>query len=248
MGWLWSSSEPPKTPIVPAPENNPSNTPLDPSEPPPPVFPPDSSQPPELPPTSPQPTRNDLADEELNTILHSLSSPPPTAPPPKYRTDLTTPIPPEPSSTSPTHSTAITPRTIYPATISCRAAFDSAFYCQSLGGQFNSLYRYGGMRSCSEHWGSFWFCMRTNRGFMGDEEKQKRVREHYWRKEEKYRQGPSSEDVWALRGRWLGGWRGGRFEGDLEAVEGRERERVEEMRRLGVVEEPERGRGRGGGR
>lgn len=78
---------------------------------------------------------------------------------------------------------------------------------------------------------------------MGDEERQKRVREHYWRREEKYRQGPSSKDVWAVRGEMVRGDRGeGRFEGDLEAVEKRERERFEEMRRLGRVE------GRGPGR
>ena len=79
---------------------------------------------------------------------------------------------------------------------------------------------------------------------MGDEERQKRVKEHYWRREEKYRQGPSSEDVWALRGKMVRGDGGeGRFDGDLEAVEVRERARVEEMRRSGKVEEPERGKG-----
>ena len=81
---------------------------------------------------------------------------------------------------------------------------------------------------------------------MGDEEREKRVREHYWRKEGKYRQGPSSEDVWALRGEMV---REGRFDGDLEAVEGRERERErgEEMRRVGRGEELARGKGEGRG-
>lgn len=50
---------------------------------------------------------------------------------------------------------------LLPTTMSCRQKFDDAFYCQSFGGQFNNLYRYGGMRECSELWGDFWFCMKT---------------------------------------------------------------------------------------
>jgi hypothetical protein len=49
---------------------------------------------------------------------------------------------------------------LLPTDMSCREAFDAAFYCQSLGGQFTNLYRYGGIRSCSENWSDFWFCMR----------------------------------------------------------------------------------------
>jgi hypothetical protein len=83
--------------------------------------------------------------------------------------------------------------------MSCRAAFDSAFYCQSVGGQFTNLYRYGGVRNCSAEWSQFWFCMRTNRGMMSDERREEAVQGHYAGRARKYRDGPSSEDVWELR-------------------------------------------------
>jgi hypothetical protein len=81
--------------------------------------------------------------------------------------------------------------------MSCRQAFDDAFYCQSLGGQFNNVYRYGALRSCSEHWSQFWFCMRTRS--KAEETKRREIQEWYRKKEEKYRVGPSSEDVWEER-------------------------------------------------
>jgi hypothetical protein len=37
----------------------------------------------------------------------------------------------------------ISPEALYPRQMSCRQAFDQAFYCQSLGGKFNDIYRYG---------------------------------------------------------------------------------------------------------
>jgi hypothetical protein len=85
----------------------------------------------------------------------------------------------------------------FPETMSCRQAFDDAFYCQSLGGQFNNVYRYGSLRSCSEHWSQFWFCMRTRQ--KGEETKKQEIQEWYKKREEKYRVGPSSEDVWEER-------------------------------------------------
>ena len=84
-----------------------------------------------------------------------------------------------------------------PDTMSCRQAFDDAFYCQSLGGQFNNIYRYGAMRDCSEVWGQFWFCMR-NRG-APENIKRARIREFYADKEAKYATAPSSCDVWVER-------------------------------------------------
>jgi hypothetical protein len=83
--------------------------------------------------------------------------------------------------------------------MSCRQAFDLAFHCQSVGGQFLSVYREGGMRSCSTHWEDFWFCMRTKS--YSPEMKQKLIRDHYRKKEAaKYGNGkPSSEDVWEAR-------------------------------------------------
>lgn len=88
---------------------------------------------------------------------------------------------------------------LLPTEMSCRQAFDLAWSCNSLGGQFNAVYRYGEMRSCSEHWDDFWFCMRTksHTGAL----KENMVRAHYREKEHrKYGPGkPSSEDVWEAR-------------------------------------------------
>ena len=81
--------------------------------------------------------------------------------------------------------------------MSCREAFDSAFYCQSMGGQFNAVYRYGGIQSCSDHWKSFWFCMRSKN--YKDEQRADMIRDHYKKKDLKYKLGPSSEDIWESR-------------------------------------------------
>lgn len=74
-----------------------------------------------------------------------------------------------------------------------------AFYCQSVGGQWNSIYREGSVRSCSDHWADFWACMRI-KGYQGAL-REEAVREHYRKKEHaKYGPGrPSSEDVWQSR-------------------------------------------------
>ena len=55
---------------------------------------------------------------------------------------------------------------------------------------------------------------------MGEEERQRRIQKHYEGRARKYKEGPSSEDVWEMREEAVQG----AFEGDLEAVE-------EEMRR-----------------
>jgi len=83
--------------------------------------------------------------------------------------------------------------------MSCRQAFDLAWACNSLGGQWNSVYRYGAMRSCSEQWDDFWFCMRTKN--YATDAKADAVRAHYRDKEHaKYGPGkPSSEDIWEAR-------------------------------------------------
>ncbi|KAJ4991937.1 hypothetical protein SVAN01_02532 [Stagonosporopsis vannaccii] len=88
-----------------------------------------------------------------------------------------------------------------PRSMSCRAAFDSAFYCSSLGGHFNDLYRYGQLRSCSEHWNDFWFCMRTKNSYSGPEVKERLIQERYADKEKALKAKPNSEDVWVRRGR-----------------------------------------------
>ncbi|KAK8107650.1 Early meiotic induction protein 1 [Apiospora kogelbergensis] len=88
---------------------------------------------------------------------------------------------------------------LLPTTMSCRQAFDAAFYCQGVGSQFHSIYRAGTVRTCSEHWDDFWFCMR-NRTASGPR-KEEAVRDYYRRKEwNKYGPGrPSSADVWESR-------------------------------------------------
>lgn len=89
---------------------------------------------------------------------------------------------------------------LLPTTMDCESAFNLAFYCRSLGGQFNNLYRYGTVRSCNEHWKDFTFCMRV-KGFGEGKVKEDAIRDHYRKKElEKYGPGkPSSEDVWRER-------------------------------------------------
>ena len=84
--------------------------------------------------------------------------------------------------------------------MSCRAAFDSAFYCSSLGGHFNDIYRYGQLRSCSEHWNDFWFCMRTKNSYSGPEIKEQLIQERYAEKEKAVKEKPNSEDIWVRRG------------------------------------------------
>jgi hypothetical protein len=86
-----------------------------------------------------------------------------------------------------------------PRSMSCRAAFDSAFYCSSLGGHFNDIYRYGQLRSCSDHWNDFWFCMRTKNSRSGQDIKERMVQDRYREKEMALKSGPNSEDVWRKR-------------------------------------------------
>jgi hypothetical protein len=92
---------------------------------------------------------------------------------------------------------SISPDSLFPVTMSCRQAFDSAFYCQSMGGQFNNLYRNGKMRDCSENWRNFWFCMRTKS--QPTEKRKAMIQEHYRQRADKYKVGPSSEDIWEMR-------------------------------------------------
>ncbi|ORY14624.1 hypothetical protein BCR34DRAFT_466827, partial [Clohesyomyces aquaticus] len=85
----------------------------------------------------------------------------------------------------------------YPTTLSCRAAFDSAFYCQSLGGKFNDIYRHGTLQSCSTQWADWRFCMRVR--VKPQAEKEALIRERYREKEERIRSGPNSEQIWERR-------------------------------------------------
>ncbi|KAK3303964.1 uncharacterized protein B0T15DRAFT_535133 [Chaetomium strumarium] len=88
---------------------------------------------------------------------------------------------------------------LLPTTMSCRDAFDYAWYCHTPGSQWNAVYRYGSVRTCSELWDDFWFCMRTKS--YSPEMRAEVIKAHYRAKEEaKYGGGkPSSEDVWESR-------------------------------------------------
>lgn len=132
------------------------------------------------------------------------------------------PLPPNPTTESPSRSTtaeepqpssSIAPESLYQDTMSCRSAFDYAFFCQSFGGQFVNVYRYGELRSCSEHWDNFWLCMRTRS--WGENERRKAIRDHNRKKAIKYKIGPSSEDVWDMRTEPVRN----AFQGDFAALE-----------------------------
>lgn len=89
---------------------------------------------------------------------------------------------------------------LLPKEMSCRQAFDLAWSCNSLGGQWNAVYRHGEMRSCSEHWDDFWFCMRM-KSATGPV-KEEAVRQYYRNKEYAKYYAPgraSSEDIWQPR-------------------------------------------------
>lgn len=88
-------------------------------------------------------------------------------------------------------------QSIYPETMSCRDAFDRAFYCNSLGGQFTNVYRYGGTRDCKPNWNEFWFCMKLKS--QDEDSRRRKIRAWYIEKEAKVKMGPNSEDIWDLR-------------------------------------------------
>ncbi|KAM0516060.1 hypothetical protein ACHAPE_005683 [Trichoderma viride] len=194
MGWLWTSS-PPKPPID-QPSPSPSSTS---------PLPPASSS--SIPSSSQAP--NEPVDPEIQKLLDlfnksddtpkssspSSSNQPPSAVTSWLSSKLSSapealPVPPlDPVSES-----------LLPTEMSCRQAFDQAWSCNSLGGQWNAVYRHGEMRSCSHLWDDFWFCMRT-KSFSGTI-KEKAVREHYRRKEYEKYYAPgthSSEEIWEAR-------------------------------------------------
>ncbi|EON66824.1 hypothetical protein W97_06226 [Coniosporium apollinis CBS 100218] len=210
MGWWWKSD--PQTPV------------LHPSDPTPDPLP-TASQPPASPreiadgpshphshDSDPMPkqarTRDEQADAELSSFLAELASPGSRqhgvqssggadAAGPSH-TNASTALSTSTSSQPPPKAESSNDDlTSYPTTMSCRAAFDSAFYCQSLGGQFNAIYRHGQLRSCAPLWSDFWFCMRLKS--YSEEEKAEMVSGRYREKEEKVRQGRNSEEVWVRR-------------------------------------------------
>ncbi|QUC24026.1 uncharacterized protein UV8b_08267 [Ustilaginoidea virens] len=199
MGWFWSSSAPPPAKSSASPPNKPSSGPDKPSSPaPPPAEPvdpeiqhflnlfapnPDSQPAPRQPPT-PSPPREPPSPASSSSVASWLAL---KASPARAPDAADAPVG-DPVSES-----------LLPTDMSCRQAFDLAWSCNGLAGQFSSVYRYGSMRSCSEHWDDFWFCMRA-RGYAGAL-KADMVRTHYRNKAyRKYGGGkPSSEDVWEPR-------------------------------------------------
>lgn len=184
MGWLWSAAASPSTS-----QENTITSPQPKSQPPP-----ISQQSPRSKPLS----QEELAEKELQSFLQEIEAD--TRPSSTKYNRVPRQPPPLDASHSTTSKEPLSEQ-LLPTTMSCREAFDAAFYCNSLGGQFNNLYRYGTVGSCSENWSDFWFCMRTRS--YGDKEKQELIRARYREKERrKYARdeiGKSSEDVWKSR-------------------------------------------------
>ncbi|KAK4101805.1 hypothetical protein N658DRAFT_495739 [Parathielavia hyrcaniae] len=142
--------------------------------------------------TTPTPPSNQASNPTATSWLPwttTTTKPPTTSHPP----NLTTPTP-----TRNPQSLAMSEH-VLPTTMSCRDAFDYAWHCHTPGSQWNAVYRYGTVRTCTELWDDFWFCMRTKS--YPPEQRAEAVREHYRAKEEsKYGAGkPSSEDIWESR-------------------------------------------------
>lgn len=166
--------------------------------------------------SEPEPERPSRPEQSLPR--QAAAAPPPTSDSPwrsLWGPAAQSETEPSPSSGSP-HTTntraerdAVRPRqhpdqldpiseSLLPTTMSCRNALDAAFYCQSPGGQWNAVYREGGVRSCSQHWDDLFFCMRTRP--MSGKVKEDAIRDHYRAKElAKYAGKPNSTDVWESR-------------------------------------------------
>ncbi|EGX93429.1 hypothetical protein CCM_04803 [Cordyceps militaris CM01] len=197
MGWLWSSnSKPAETPL--SQDTPPTQTP---------------SQAPRAQPPQPKPQSADdaelqkimdffKADEAASSSSSGAARPhePAPSPLPEWLAKMITP------KDNPRYKEADAPRrdplseSLLPTDMSCRQAFDAAWGCNSVGGQWNAVYRYGEMRSCTEKWDDFWFCMR-HKSSSGPV-KEELIRTHYRNKEHAKYYAPgraSSEDVWEAR-------------------------------------------------
>ncbi|KAG6003726.1 hypothetical protein E4U21_001779 [Claviceps maximensis] len=194
MVWFWSSSSPP----------SPQEQPKAPS--------PSVQQ-------APAPATTAPADPEIQKLLHLFKTddgeeptktqvpPPPPSPTASPSPDTNPPIiswlslKASSRTNEPEEAPLLDPlsESLLPTDMSCRQAFDLAWSCNGVGGQFNAVYRYGNLRSCSELWDDFWFCMRT-RSHTGTL-KASMVKTYYRNKAyRKYGQGkPSSEDIWERR-------------------------------------------------
>ncbi|OAA59268.1 hypothetical protein ISF_06203 [Cordyceps fumosorosea ARSEF 2679] len=201
MGWLWTSNSTPAAAASPAPQDVPPTNPS-------------SQTPPIQPPQPPQPKSQSPDDAELQKLMDffkaeeaaaaaspsSSSQPPKPSPLPEWLAKMVTP------KDNPLYREPDAPRrdplseSLLPTDMSCRQAFDAAWACNSVGGQWNAVYRYGEMRACSEKWDDFWFCMR-HRAASGPV-KEELVRAHYRNREHAKYYAPgkaNSEDVWEAR-------------------------------------------------
>lgn len=147
------------------------------------------------------PTFRQDSDKEIEAFFNSFDTsakPTPTSSSDPAEPDSTTSPIPAPSRINPDGTLSIAPEHLYPRTMSCRQAFDQAFYCQSLGGKFNDIYRYGHLQPCTEQWNAFWFCMRNRTLPMKNKEE---VVAAWYEDREKRKKAEfgSSEDVWPLR-------------------------------------------------
>ncbi|KAK4195231.1 hypothetical protein QBC40DRAFT_289377 [Triangularia verruculosa] len=140
-----------------------------------------SSQP--APPQAPEP-EPDAA--KASWLPSWLSAPAPETPPP-------------PPKDKRSEASIAMSEALLPTTMSCQDAFDYAWHCHTPGSQVNSVYRYGGVRQCTELWDDFWFCMRTKS--WEPQLRAEAIKDHFRKKEAaKYGHGqPSSEDIWESR-------------------------------------------------
>jgi hypothetical protein len=139
-------------------------------------------------------TREEQAEQEWNNLLKELQAETNRRQPAEAHSRQHKQALPVESASS---AVEISPDSLYPTEMSCRSSFDYAMFCQSFGGQFVNVYRYGSFRSCSNHWDDFWLCMRTRQ--WKPEDRQKAIQEHYRKKAVKWKTGPSSEDIWEVR-------------------------------------------------
>lgn len=119
--------------------------------------------------------------------------PPSSQPQPSQQPELLEPASPPISSLS------------HPTALSCRSLFDQAFFCQSPAGQFLSVYRYKSIRSCSDIWADFRFCITTKNSlskWAGDGVAAEAVEQRFREREERTYRTPgarSSDEVWVER-------------------------------------------------
>ncbi|KAM7187221.1 Protein of unknown function (DUF3128) domain containing protein [Naviculisporaceae sp. PSN 640] len=215
MGWFWQSSTPSSSnPGSTAASSHPPSSQQTPAaSPPPPAQTPDQievqkflqsfmeqAEPKAAAPPPPAAAATPPAQQTTSSSSSSLSSwlpwSKPAAPEATSQTE-SAPPPLPPKGRSP-QSRQMSEYNL-PTSMSCRDAFDYAWHCHTAGSQWNAVYRYGEMRSCSELWDDFWFCMRSRN--YSEEARREAIKEHYRAKEErKYGNGkPSSEDIWESR-------------------------------------------------